>query len=65
VKQAKPTIHCASCARRLARGLYTRCPLGCGAALCKRRYGCGNAHVPYNCPSYQAPRGLTEAPHDH
>lgn len=51
-------IYCATCARRQKRGSYLRCPLGCGAALCRSRPQCGNQHLPHNCPSYQASRGL-------
>ncbi|WP_180685323.1 hypothetical protein [Streptomyces gossypiisoli] len=43
-------IWCATCARRLWRGQYLRCPLGCGAAICRRRPSCGNTHLP-QCPT--------------
>lgn len=38
-------VYCATCARLQRRGTYLRCPLGCGAALCRRRAGCGNTHL--------------------
>ncbi|MFE9065036.1 hypothetical protein [Streptomyces violaceusniger] len=52
--------YCASCARPLARNTYGLCPLGCGARLC-RNGQCKGQHVPRNCPTWQASRGLTEA----
>lgn len=57
----KSRTYCASCARPLRRGTYARCPLGCGAALCRKAH-CGNQHVPNNCPVDQARRGLQEEP---
>lgn len=55
-------LFCASCARPLRRGTYNRCPLGCGARLCKRGSGCGNNHLPYNCSVYQENHGVAEEP---
>jgi hypothetical protein len=43
-------IYCATCARLQQRGTYLRCPLGCGAAVCRTRSSCGNAHLP-QCPT--------------
>ncbi|MBW8704408.1 hypothetical protein MBT84_32895 [Streptomyces sp. MBT84] len=45
-----PKVFCASCARRLWRGRYLRCPLGCGAAVCRSNPACGNTHLP-QCPT--------------
>jgi hypothetical protein len=38
-------IHCATCAWRLGRNQYYRCPLGCGAAVCRKYANCGNTHL--------------------
>lgn len=38
-------VFCGTCARLQRRGSYRRCPLGCGAALCRRRASCGNTHL--------------------
>lgn len=42
--KAKRT-YCATCARRQYRGTYYRCPLGCGAAVCRKTPHCGNTHL--------------------
>ncbi|WP_438479082.1 hypothetical protein [Streptomyces asiaticus] len=52
--------YCASCARPLVRGSYGLCPLGCGARLCRKGW-CKGQHLPQNCPTWQAARGLLEA----
>lgn len=38
-------VFCGTCARLQRKGSYRRCPLGCGAALCRARAGCGNTHL--------------------
>lgn len=38
-------LYCATCARLQRRGTYYRCPLGCGAVVCRKRPGCGNTHL--------------------
>ncbi|MEH0553424.1 hypothetical protein [Streptomyces sp. B21-101] len=38
-------LYCATCAKLQRRGTYYRCPLGCGAAVCRKRPGCGNTHL--------------------
>jgi hypothetical protein len=38
-------LYCATCARRQWRGTYYRCPLGCGAAVCRKNPHCGNTHL--------------------
>ncbi|MFD9430318.1 hypothetical protein [Streptomyces sp. NPDC060002] len=48
-------LFCATCARLQGRGTYYRCPLGCGAAVCKKRAGCGNTHL-RQCTNRPAPR---------
>ncbi|WP_327429469.1 hypothetical protein [Streptomyces sp. NBC_01236] len=50
LKPRRPRVFCASCARRLGRGKYLRCPLGCGAAVCRSSPYCGNNHLP-QCPT--------------
>lgn len=47
-------VYCATCARLQRKGSYRRCPLGCGAALCRVRAGCGNTHL-RQCEQREAP----------
>ncbi|MFJ7019670.1 hypothetical protein ACIQUW_15080 [Streptomyces sp. NPDC101117] len=45
-KRAKSRrLYCATCARRQWRGTFYRCPLGCGAAVCRKYAHCGNTHL--------------------
>lgn len=45
-KRAKlARLYCATCAKRQYKGTYLRCPLDCGAVVCKAWFGCGNAHL--------------------
>jgi len=43
-------IFCGTCAKLQRKGTFLRCPLGCGAALCRSRAGCGNTHL-RQCPN--------------
>ncbi|MEU4487351.1 hypothetical protein AB0H94_21145 [Streptomyces purpurascens] len=38
-------IYCGTCAKPQRRGTYLRCPLGCGAAVCRKNPHCGNTHL--------------------
>jgi hypothetical protein len=55
-------LFCSSCARRLKRGRYLRCPLGCGARVCKGT-GCAKQHGP-NCAVRQTRAVTTRSPQD-
>ncbi|MFF9625388.1 hypothetical protein [Streptomyces griseosporeus] len=52
-------VFCGQCARPQRSGTYLRCPLGCGAALCRKRASCGNDHLA-QCPNRHGVPSLPE-----
>lgn len=54
--------YCSTCARRVKRGAYLRCPLGCGAVVCKGT-GCAKKHGP-NCSVRQSRVTTTRSPQE-
>ncbi|GGT86499.1 hypothetical protein GCM10010256_53440 [Streptomyces coeruleorubidus] len=55
-------FYCSTCARKLKRGAYLRCPLGCGARVC-RGTGCAKQHGP-NCLVRQSRTPTTRSPQE-